>query len=93
MGRADEAAREGEKAVELLPVSKNAIEGAIMILDLAQIYTMLGEYDSAIEQLAYFSTIPSYLSNASLAADPLYDPLREHPRFQAPLDTTAAGRR
>ena len=85
--------REGEKAVELLPVSKNAIEGAIMISDLAQIYIMVGEYDSAIEQLAYLLTIPSYVSAALLAADPLYDPLREHPRFQTLLETTTAGRR
>ncbi len=86
LGRTDEAVREGEKSVELLPVSKNAIEGAIMIGDLAQIYIMLDEYDSAIEQLQYWSSIPSYMSKSLLRADPLYDPLRDHPRFQALLE-------
>jgi serine/threonine-protein kinase len=70
----------------LLPVSKNAIEGAILVGDLAQIYVMVTEYDSAIERLEYLFSIPSYTSVQLLRADPLYDPLRDHPRFQTLLE-------
>jgi tetratricopeptide (TPR) repeat protein len=51
LGRKEEAIREGELAVELLPMSKEAWRGAHRLEDLARIYTMVGEYDAAIDQL------------------------------------------
>jgi hypothetical protein len=41
-------------AVELLPMSKEAWRGAHRLEDLARIYTMVGEYDAAIDQLCPF---------------------------------------
>ena len=86
LGRADEAVREGEKAVEMVPVSKSSFEGALLAGDLAQIYVMVGEYNAAIDLLEYLTSIPSYTSLPMVRTDPLYDPLREHPRFQALLE-------
>ena len=52
---------------------------------LAQIYTRVGDYESAIDQLAVVLSIPSRTSVALLRIDPLFDPLRDHLRFQALL--------
>ena len=52
LGNKEDAIREGQRAVELMPVSKSAIEGAMLIEYLAVIYAWTGDKDRAIEQLA-----------------------------------------
>ena len=85
LGRKEDAIREGELAVELLPVSKEAWRGAYRVEDLARIYTMVGEYDRAIDRLEYLLSIPIDLSAPILEIDPIWDPLRDNPRFEALL--------
>jgi len=93
LGNKEDAIREGRRAVELLPVSKNAIEGALLIEYLALIYAWTGEKDLAFEQLTTAARIPSYLSYGELRLHPRRDPLRGDPRFDkivaslAPKDT------
>jgi len=82
LGRKQEAIRQGEVAVDLLPVSKDAMRGPHRLMDLAQIYVMVGDYDRAIEWLEYLLSIPSKLSKVLLRIDPTWDPLRDHPRFK-----------
>jgi len=83
LGRREEAIREGKKAVELLPVSKDALEdGPNYVQNLAQIYVMVGDYDAAIDRLEYLLSIPSWISVPLLRIDPTWAPLRNHPRFQ-----------
>jgi serine/threonine-protein kinase len=82
LGRKEEAIREGELAVELLPMSKEAWRGAHRLEDLARIYTMVGEYDAAIDQLEALLAVPSPMSVPMLRIDPTWNPLRDHPRFQ-----------
>jgi hypothetical protein len=53
---------------------------------MAQIYTLVGEYDLAIDELEYALSIPSWSTPKFLMADPLYAPLRDNPRFQAVLE-------
>jgi tetratricopeptide (TPR) repeat protein len=86
LGRKDDAIREGELAVELLPMSKEAWRGAARVEDLARIYTMLGEYDAAIDRLEILLAVPSPMSVPMLRIDPTWNPLRGHPRFQALLE-------
>ena len=56
LGNKEDAIREGERAVELTPVSKNAIEGATLVRYLAVIYAWAGEKDRAIQRLAETTT-------------------------------------
>ena len=51
LGNKEEAIREGQRAVELMPTSKSAIDGAMMIQYLAVIYAWTGDKDRAIERL------------------------------------------
>jgi len=82
LGRKVEAIREGQRAVELLPVSKDALLGPKVVDNLAQIYMIVGEPDAAIDRLEYLLSIPSLVSVGLLRADPLWDPLRGNQRFQ-----------
>jgi serine/threonine-protein kinase len=86
LGRKAEAIREGELAVQLLPMSKEAWRGAHRLEDLARIYTMVGEYDAAIDQLEILLAVPSPTSVPMLRIEPTWKPLRDHPRFQALLE-------
>jgi serine/threonine protein kinase/tetratricopeptide (TPR) repeat protein len=88
LGRKEEAVREGSRAVEILPVSKDFFDGPHYVRDLAEIYTLTGEYGKAIEQLEYLMSIQAgtTLSSALLRIDPLWDPLRGFSRFQQLLD-------
>ena len=82
IGRKEEAIREGRRAVELLPVTKDAINGALLIEFLAVIYAWTGEKDRALEQLALAARIPSDVSYGQLCLHPYWDPLRGDPRFE-----------
>ena len=70
-------------AVELLPVSNDALAGPWFVAALAEVYVMVGKFDAAIDQLEYLMSITCPISPPLLEADPLWDPVRDHPRFQA----------
>jgi Flp pilus assembly protein TadD len=86
LGRSEEAIREGRLAVELMRVARDAQDGSYPVGDLARVYVMVGEYDAAIDQLDYLLSIPAgKISVPLLRIDPVWDPLRDHPRFHALL--------
>src|SRR5438874_10497347 len=80
--RKEEAIREGRRGCELLPISKDAIDGAALAINLAQIYAWTGEKDRAIEQIAAVERVPNTLSYGLLKLHPYWDPLRGDPRFE-----------
>jgi serine/threonine-protein kinase len=82
LGNKEDAIREGRRAVELLPVTKDSIDGAQLVQYLAMIYAWVGQKDLAIEQLRFASSIPGDLSYGSLQLDPLWDPLRGDADFE-----------
>jgi len=82
LSRKEDAIREGNLGVELLPVTKDAFRGCYRVKDLARIYVMVGEFDKAIEQLKFLLDRPSEMSIPLLQLDPTWDPLRDHPRFK-----------
>jgi serine/threonine-protein kinase len=82
LGRKEEALREGRRAVELLPVAKDSINGAHMIEYFAMIAAWVGEKDLACQQLAIVTRLPGTLSYGQLKLLPHWDPLRGDPRFE-----------
>ncbi|MEW6060654.1 MAG: protein kinase [Bacteroidota bacterium] len=82
LGRKDEAIRNGMRAVELLPVEKEAWRGSFRLLDLARVYTATGEQEKAIDLLERLLSIPCEVSVPLLKAEPWWDPLRNNPRYQ-----------
>jgi tetratricopeptide (TPR) repeat protein len=89
LGNKEDAIREGQRAVELMPVSKNAIEGPLLIKNLAIVYAWTGDKDRAIERLAEAAKLPDDLSYGHLRLNPLWDPLRGDPRFEAIIASLA----
>ena len=81
LGNKEDAIREGRRAVELLPVTKDAIIGPLLVQNLALIYAWTGEKDLAFEQLGAAAKLPGYLSYGELRLHPYWDPLRSDPRF------------
>jgi tetratricopeptide (TPR) repeat protein len=62
LGRSEEAIRSGERAVELMPISKDAMDGPDQAIELAKIYTQVGEADKALDLIEEMLSIPSLLS-------------------------------
>ena len=83
LGRKDEAIRAGQRACELVPVSKDAVQGIALVAQLAEIYGWVGEKDLAIERITEVKRGPSYLGYGLLKLHPAWDPLRGDPRFEA----------
>ena len=82
LGHKEEAMREGRHAIELLPITKDSIDGAELMKYLAVIYAWCGEKDLALDQIAATLKIPSTLSYGSLKLHPYWDALRGDPRFE-----------
>lgn len=85
LGRKQEAIREGKAAVNMIPVSKDALAGLHQVETLARIYAMVGAKDEAIRLLEYLMSIPGNLGVGALRLDPAWEPLRGHPKFRALL--------
>ncbi len=86
LGLEDEAIREGQTAVDLIPVSRDAMDGPVYSARLAEIYTIVGDCDAAIDKLEYLLEIPAGVHVGELKVDPVWDPLRDHLRFQKLLE-------
>jgi serine/threonine protein kinase/tetratricopeptide (TPR) repeat protein len=82
LGRKEQALREARRAVELRPISRDAVEGAIVARNLASVYCWIGERDNAIEQLSLLVKEAVALSYGGLKLDPVWDPLRGDLRFE-----------
>jgi serine/threonine-protein kinase len=82
LGQKNEALREGRRAVELLPMEKDAITGSGMAFYFAMIAAWSGEKELACEQLASVIRSPSPLTYGDLKLMPFWDPLRGEPCFE-----------
>ena len=76
---------EAQRATELLPESKDAFGGPEIAAGVAEVYAILGDNDRAIEILDGLLSRPSAMTVQVLKVNPIWDPLRSDPRFQALL--------
>jgi len=85
LDRCDEAVAEGKRAVELLPESKDAFDGPILVMSRARISMVCRDFDTAIALLDRSLQTPAGATIPELRLDPIWDPLRSDPRFQQML--------
>ena len=83
LGRREEALREIQHAVELMPVEKDALNGVDMIQYLGIVAAWVGEKDLALQNLTKAAQTPGFLTYGRLKLLPWYDPLRGDPRFES----------
>jgi TolB-like protein/Flp pilus assembly protein TadD len=93
LGDKEKAIREGRTACDMLPPAKDAIDGVILITNLARIYALTGEKDLALEQLTKVSKLPFGPSYGELRLDPDWDRLRGDPRFEKIVASLAPKKR
>jgi TolB-like protein/Tfp pilus assembly protein PilF len=82
LGQKELALQEAQHAIDLMPISKDIYDGALVLEGLAQVYTWSGEHDRAIEVLQKLVSIPSYINYARLKLHPLWKPLRGNSKFE-----------
>jgi tetratricopeptide (TPR) repeat protein/TolB-like protein len=80
-GRKDEAIASGRRAVELTPITADAMSGHTYLVMLAKIYARVDEPYLAVKTIHTVLTTPGDISVKVLEIDPDWDPIREDPRF------------
>ena len=81
LGNKELAVREAQHAIDLMPISKDIYDGALVLEGLAEVYTWTGERDRAIDLVQKLLTMPGYINYGRLKSHPLWAPLRGGPRF------------
>jgi TolB-like protein/Flp pilus assembly protein TadD len=81
LGRKQEAIEEAKRAVDMVPISKDAEKGPGLVTNLAIVYGWLQEPEAAFRELIISVNTPGGVCYGELAFDPFWDPLRKDPRF------------
>jgi serine/threonine-protein kinase len=89
LGQKEDALREGRRALELLPVEKDSVDGMAMVKYFTMIAAWVGDKNLACDQLAVAIRPPNGLSYGELKLLPSWDPLRGDPRFEKIVNSLA----
>ena len=89
LGQKDLAIREAQHAIDLMPITKDIYDGALVLEGLAQVYTWTGDRDRAIELVQKLLSMPGYTNYGRLKFHPLWAPLRGDPRFDKIVSSLA----
>jgi len=82
LGDKQKAIEHGERAVQLVPPNKDAVNGPLLIEYLSIIYSWTGEKDRALAELKRATALPSPTNYGDLRLHPFWDELRGDPRFE-----------
>ena len=84
LGKADLAKAEARRAMQLAPLSQNAMVATAFAGGAAEIYTNVGDNDEALKLLGLLLAMPAgrEVTVPLLRADPRWDPLRKDPGFE-----------
>ena len=82
LGQKEDALREGRRALELMPIERDALTGSDLMLAFGIICVWTGENDRALQQLTLMSQQPGLVTYGQLKLQPWWDPLRTDPRFE-----------
>jgi len=89
LGQKELAIHEAQHAVDLMPLSKDIYDGALVLEGMAQVCTWSNEPDRAIELLQKLVTMPGYTNYARLKLHPMWNPLRGNPHFESTVASLA----
>lgn len=81
LGHKEAAISEAERAVEILPISKDALIGSAIVTNLAAVYAWNDELDQAFATLNPLTKMPYGIYYGQMKLDPYWEPLRKDPRF------------
>jgi TolB-like protein/Flp pilus assembly protein TadD len=90
LGRCEEGKAEAQRAVDLLPESKDAFDGPILVSSRARIHMMCGDPETALTLLEHSLQTPAGITIHELRLDPVWDALRADPRFEEILSKYSA---
>jgi serine/threonine protein kinase/Tfp pilus assembly protein PilF len=82
LGQKEAAIQNAKRAVERLPVSRDAVNGPDFVVNLATVYAWTNEPDLALQELTTSARTPAGITYGLLKLDPRWDPLRTDPRFE-----------
>ncbi len=85
----EEAISNAKRAVKLLPISKDAMDGPGIVMNLAVVYAWTGKLDLAFATLGSLTRTPNGIYYGQLKHDPYWEPLRKDPRFEKLLPELA----
>jgi TolB-like protein len=86
LGNKDDAVRHARRAADLLPISRDSLDGPLIAICPAVVYARLNEPDLAIAELETLMGLPNGPTPGTLKVEPEWDSLRGNPRFQKLLE-------
>jgi serine/threonine protein kinase/TolB-like protein/Flp pilus assembly protein TadD len=89
LGQNEEALRHARHAAEMLPPSVDAVGGAMCEMNLVAVLVMTGDRDATFDKLSKLVKLPFSLTHGDLKLNPIWDDLRDDPRFDRILAESA----
>ena len=89
LGQNQDALRHAHQAAKILPSSVDAVAGPMCDMRLAQVLAMTGDRDGAFDKLSNLVKLPFGLNHGDLKLNPMWDDLRDDPRFDRILAESA----
>jgi TolB-like protein len=82
LGERAKAIAEADRALAAMPLTRDALSGALILLWAAEVHAHAGVPERALSELAQALAVPNGGHIEELRLDPIWDPLRKDPRFE-----------